>query len=442
LLVIFVRALLQSDTITFCKELNMHQLLKAVCLTHHKAPINVREQFALSEQESKDFLVYLKDVFQISEGLVVSTCNRTEIYYCAEESLDQKIIQALVAFKANTALEAHTNLFECMEYDKAVRHLFDVSLGLDAQILGDIQVSNQMKKAYQWAADAQMAGAFLHRLLHSIFFTHKRVSQETSFRDGAASTSYAAVELLNEISFSLHEPKILVLGVGEIGADVCRNLKGKYNNVTICNRTLSKATTLAEECGFQTVDFESVWTQIEEADVIISSVATNFITENSLKNMAIHSHKYFIDLSVPRSIEPAIENIAGCMVYDIDHLETKTNETLQRRQAQVPAVKQIVEEAIADFENWAKEMEISPTIQKLKNALEQIRKEEISKYSKKLTDQEAELIDKITGNLVQKIMKMPVLQLKAACKRGEAETLIDVLNDLFDLEKTKIEDTH
>ncbi|KOY87370.1 glutamyl-tRNA reductase [bacterium 336/3] len=420
----------------------MHQLLKAVCLTHHKAPVSVREQFALSEQESKDLLIYLKDVFQISEGLVISTCNRTEIYYCAEENLSNQIIQALVAFKANTALEAHTHLFQILEYNQAVEHLYNVSLGLDAQILGDIQVSNQMKKAYQWSADLQMAGAFLHRLLHSIFFTHKRVSQETSFRDGAASTSYAAVELLNEISFSLQEPKILVLGVGEIGTDVCRNLKGKFKNVTICNRTTSKSTELAQECEFEVADFTNVWKQIEEADVIISSVATNFIHQENLQQINIYSHKYFIDLSVPRSVDANVENIAGCMVYDIDHLQAKTNETLKRRQAEIPAVKRIVEEAIADFENWAKEMEISPTIQKLKNALEQIRKEEISKYSKKLSEQEAELIDKITGNLVQKIMKMPILQLKAACKRGEAETLIDVLNDLFDLEKTKIEDTH
>jgi glutamyl-tRNA reductase len=420
----------------------MHQLLKAVCLTHHNAPIGVREQFALSEQESKDFLLYLKDVFQISEGLVISTCNRTEIYYCAEENLSNQIIQALVAFKGNVALEAHTHLFQVLAYNQAIEHLYNVSLGLDAQILGDIQVSNQMKRAYQWSADLQMAGAFLHRLLHSIFFAHKRVSQETSFRDGAASTSYAAVELLNEITFGLYEPKILVLGIGEIGTDVCRNLKGKFKNVTICNRTISKAKELAQECEFEIADFVEVWKHIEESDVIISSVATSFINQNHLQNIHIHSHKYFIDLSVPRSIDANVENIAGCMVYDIDHLQAKTNETLKRRQAQIPAVKRIVEESIADFENWAKEMEISPTIQKLKNALEQIRKEEISKYSKKLSEQEVELVDKITGNLVQKIMKMPILQLKAACKRGEAETLIDVLNDLFDLEKTKTEDTH
>ncbi|MCU0438788.1 MAG: glutamyl-tRNA reductase [Raineya sp.] len=420
----------------------MHQLLKAVCLTHHNAPVGVREQFALSEQESKDFLVYLKDVFQISEGLVISTCNRTEIYYCAEENLSNQIIQALVAFKGDVALEAHIHLFQTLDYNQAIEHLYNVSLGLDAQILGDIQVSNQMKRAYQWSADLQMAGAFLHRLLHSIFYTHKRVSQETSFRDGAASTSYAAVELLNEISFSLQEPKILVLGVGEIGTDVCRNLKGKFKNVTVCNRTISKATELAQECEFEVADFTDVWKYIEESDVIISSVAINFINQNHLQNIHIHSHKYFIDLSVPRSIDANVENIAGCMVYDIDHLQAKTNETLKRRQAEIPSVKRIVEEAIVDFENWAKEMEISPTIQKLKNALEQIRKEEISKHSKKLSEQEAELVDKITGNLVQKIMKMPILQLKAACKRGEAETLIDVLNDLFDLEKTHTEDNH
>jgi len=417
------------------REKFMHQQLKALCLTHHKASVEIRERFALSDSETKDFLLYLKDVFQIQEALVVSTCNRTEIYYCHEENLDTQILQALVAFKGDTNLERYIHLFERLAYHEAVEHLFEVSLGLDSQILGDLQISNQIKKAYQWSADLQMAGAFLHRLLHSIFFTHKRVSQETAFRDGAASVSYAAVELLQEIAFNYQEPKILVLGVGEIGKDVCRNLKGKFTNVVVMNRTKEKAENLAQECDFIAKDFEQLWQEIAEADVIISSVATTLIGKEDMQKISLASPKYFIDLAVPRSIAPDVEELAGCIVYDIDHLQNKTQETLERRRAEVPAVRAIMQTAISDFEDWAKEMEVSPTIQKLKNALEQIRREELTKYSKKISEQEIELLDKVTGNLVQKILKIPVLQLKAACKRGEAETLIDVLNDLFDLEK-------
>ena len=413
----------------------MHQQLKALCLTHHKASVEVRERFALSENATKDFLLYLKDIFQIQEALVVSTCNRTEIYYCHEENLAPQILQAFIAFKGDTSLINFAHFFEVLDYQEAITHLFDVSLGLDSQILGDLQISNQIKKAYQWSADLQMAGAFLHRLLHSIFFTHKRVSQETAFRDGAASTSYAAVELLQEIAFNYQEPKILVLGVGEIGKDVCRNLQGKFSDVVILNRSKEKAEDLAQECGFIAKDFEQLWQEISEADIIISSVATQLIRKEKMQELPLSSLKYFIDLSVPRSITPDVEELAACIVYDIDHLQNKTQETLERRRAEVPAVRAIIQSAIGDFEDWAKEMEVSPTIQKLKNALEQIRKEEIAKYSKKISEQEVELLEKVTGNLIQKIMKIPVLQLKAACKRGEAETLIDVLNDLFDLEK-------
>lgn len=413
----------------------MHQQLKALCLTHHKASVEVRERFALSESATKDFLLYLRDIFQIQEALVVSTCNRTEIYYCHEEDLAPQILQAFVAFKGDTSLMSFAHLFEVLGYREAVEHLFEVSLGLDSQILGDLQISNQIKKAYQWSVDLQMAGAFLHRLLHSIFFTHKRVSQETAFRDGAASIAYAAVELLQEIAFHYQKPKILVLGVGEIGVDVCRNLQGKFTDVVVINRSQEKAVALAQECGFVAKKFENLWQEIAEADVVISSVATSIITKNEMEKLPLASLKYFIDLSVPRSISPDVEELPACIIYDIDHLQNKTQETLERRRAEVPAVRAIVQAAISDFEDWAKEMEISPTIQKLKNALEQIRKEELAKYSKKISQQEIELLEKVTGNLIQKIMKVPVLQLKAACKRGEAESLIDVLKDLFDLEK-------
>ncbi|MDW8295613.1 MAG: glutamyl-tRNA reductase [Raineya sp.] len=416
----------------------MYDYFKAICLTHHNASVEVREKFALSDKETQDFLLYLKDVFELSEALVVSTCNRTEIYYHSEKELNEAILQALVAFKGDSSLAKFIKNFQIFSGTQAVEHLFEVALGLNSQILGDIQIINQIKKAYQYSADLQMAGAFLHRLLHSIFFTNKRISQETSFRDGAASVAYAAVELLQSIQTFWQNPKILVLGLGEIGTDVCKNLQGKFTDVRICNRTTEKAQNLALETGFAVADFTEVWQEIDEADVVISSVAlANFINKEKFAGKPIHKQKYFIDLSVPRSVATDIEEIAGFLVYDIDELHQRTQETLQRRQAQIPAVRAIMQEAIQEFLDWSKEMEISPVIQKIKNALEQIRKEELSKYSKKITEQEAELLDKITGNLVQKILKFPVLQLKAACKRGEAETLMDILTELFDIEKAK-----
>jgi len=151
------------------------------------------------------------------------------------------------------------------------------------------------------------------------------------------------------------------------------------------------------------------------------------------------TYKYFLDLSVPRSVDVAVEQIPGVLVYNIDHIRNRADEALTRRLASIPQVEAIVAQSIVEFNDWSKEMMVSPTINKLKNALEQIRKEEMSRYMKNMSPEESEKIDKITRGMMQKIIKLPVLQLKAACKRGEAETLIDVLNDLFNLEQVSTE---
>jgi glutamyl-tRNA reductase len=159
------------------------------------------------------------------------------------------------------------------------------------------------------------------------------------------------------------------------------------------------------------------------------------IQKDNLSNLTIGDFKYFIDLSVPRSIEPGIEDINGALLYNIDNIKARADEALNRRMAAIPKVEELVLEAIGDFEDWSKDMSVNPTINKLKNALEQIRKEEIARHLKDAPKNEVVLAEKLTKSIMQKVIKLPVLQLKAACRRGEAETLIDVLNDLFDLEK-------
>jgi glutamyl-tRNA reductase len=151
--------------------------------------------------------------------------------------------------------------------------------------------------------------------------------------------------------------------------------------------------------------------------------------------MNILSYKYFIDLSVPRSVESSVDELPGALVYNIDDIHAKVSAALQKRMESVPHVKEIIAQAIFEFNDWSRETAVSPTIHKLKNALEQIRQEELARHLKGMSAAEMQKVDQITKGMMQKIIKLPVLQLKAACKRGEAETLIDVLNDLFDLEK-------
>lgn len=198
--------------------------------------MDIRELIALDEISCKQFLQTLKDFIQASDLLVLSTCNRTEIYYTSDSDGSAEIVKLLGITKGITDIAQYLDYFTIINsHADAVQHLFEVAMGLDAQVVGDIQISNQVKLAYQWSADNGTAGPFLHRLLHTIFFTNKRVVQETSFRDGAASTSYATIELVEELTADMANPKILVVGLGEIGADVCRNLKesAAFEHVTV-----------------------------------------------------------------------------------------------------------------------------------------------------------------------------------------------------------------
>jgi len=414
----------------------MYNQFKSISLSHRNATLAIREQLALNEAEAKSMMLRLKDFFDVSDVLVVSTCNRTEVYYSAPTDLNEEIIKMLLIQKGVSDLGSFQAYFERFsEGESAVQHLFQVATGLQSQVVGDMQIPNQIKHAYQWSADLNMAGPFLHRLLHTIFFANKRVAQETFFRDGAASISYAAVELLEGL---MPNPKVLIVGLGEIGADVCRNLAQKATaEVTIVNRSRDKSDKLAEELGFRVADFSDIEAEISRADIIVSSIVRDepFFTKEMMVRLRGMSFKYFIDLSVPRSVSPEVEEIPGVMLYTIDSIRSKADEALHRRLDAVPHVREIIDEAVLEFNDWSKEMIVSPTIQKLKGALEQIRKEELTRFTKNLSDSELEKVERITTSMMQKILKLPVLQLKAACKRGEAETLIDVLNDLFNLEK-------
>ncbi|MGL1889183.1 MAG: glutamyl-tRNA reductase [Reichenbachiella sp.] len=416
----------------------MHNQFKAISLSYKNAPLEIRELVSFDESSTKRFLGMLEDYSEVTEALVISTCNRTEVYYSADTDQSASILKLIGVVKGlETGIDLSKYFIVFNDHTAAVRHLFNVSIGLESQVVGDLQIINQVKLSYQWAADENIAGPFIHRLMHTIFFTNKRVVQETSFRDGAASVSYATVELIQELTTALERPKILVLGLGEIGQDVARNLEHiDDKEVKVCNRSISKANTIATELDFEVVNFEKYTDAIQWADVIISSISTDqpLITKSIFIEGLVHSHKYIFDLSVPRSVEDDIESINGLLLYNIDNIQNKASEALEKRKASIPGVIAIIDEVMKEFDNWAQEMEVSPVINKLKNALEDIRKNEIARYVKNTNSEDTALVDKVTKSMMQKIIKLPVLQLKAACKRGEADSLIEVLNDLFDLE--------
>ncbi len=420
----------------------MSHPFKAVSLSFKKAPLAIRELLALDEAACRRFLNTLRHELGLADLLVLSTCNRTEVYYAADDDRSRDIILALGELKNRPDVGSFLPYFDVLATaDDATQHLFEVAMGLDAQVVGDLQISNQVKMAYQWAADADAAGPFLHRLLHTIFFTNKRVQTETSFRDGAASMSYATVELAEELTADVASPRVLVVGLGEIGADVCRHLAGSkaFASVTLCNRTRSKAEALASECGLKVVGFEDLVPALRDADVIISSInrAAPFFTPELVQHLDVLSYKFFIDLSVPRSIAPDVELVPGVLVYNVDAIQSKASAALEARLAAVPQVRAIIAESIAGLQGWAKEMLVSPIIQKVKAGLEQLRLEELDRFQKKATPAESKLLDEVTRSLMQKVLKQQVLHLKAACKRDEAQAgqLMELLSNFFDLER-------
>ncbi len=416
---------------------------KAISISHKTAPVKIREQMALNEASAKQLMLQSSEITDAVELFVLSTCNRTEVYYSAESDYSTTLVKLLCLQKGIADFDQYASYFiNINNHDEAVQHLYNVSIGLESQVVGDIQIINQVKHAYQWSADLNLAGPFLHRLLHTIFYTNKKVVQGTPFRDGAASVSYATVEMAEQLVAEIAAPKALVIGLGEMGADVCRNLaNSNIKDITITNRTLFRAAELAKECNVKVIPFEDVWEAIAASDVVICSISKEdpFISYEKVKALNNLTYKFFIDLSVPRSVEEKVEEVPGVLVYHIDNIRSKATEALEKRLSAIPMVKEFIASSILEFNDWSKEMIVSPTINKLKNALEQIRQEELNRYLKQMNEEEAKKVEQITKNIMQKIMKLPVLQLKAACKRGEAETLIDVLNDLFDLEKQSAE---
>lgn len=417
--------------------------LKVATLSYKTAPLEIREQFSLNESKTKQFLQILRERFDLSEVLVVSTCNRTELYYNFPGSIGRELVHCLCEFSSTTTTaESYFRYID--DSLEATQYLFEVAVGLHSQVLGDLQITHQFKKSYQWSADLHMAGALLHRLMHTVFFANKRIVQETDFRNGAASISYAATELIDDLTQSDEQVKILLIGTGEIGEDTAHNLlSAGYEQFCITNRTLEKAQKLAErlstEGTVRVLPFERLSEFIADFDVIISAIESSVpvVREEHFESNNVLTHKYFIDLSVPRTISPDIEKIPGCIVYDVEELSVKTTEAQQRRLSALPKVQEILAEALVDFADWSKEMEISPTINKIKHALETIRVEELNRYQKQLTEDQLKMVETITKNILQKYLKLPVIQLKAACKRGESGELSEILNELFDIEKLK-----
>ncbi len=412
----------------------------AVCISHVNVPQEIRGQFHLTENQCQSFHSQLKEVLGIQEALVISTCNRTEVYIHHDENNLNDVFK-LLCLQKGLSSESFSGYVEWIESPiQCVKRLFEVCLGLHSRITGDLQISGQAKKAYSLSNECGMAGPFIHRLMHTIFHCNKRVQQETAWREGAASVSSACVELVLELADYHQNPSVLIVGMGEMGREICLNLKNNPTlKLSICNRTEQKAIRLAEECNAALISYSELGNRCSEFDIIVVSISTQVpvLKASDFLKKPIHQNQFIIDVSLPAAIEKEVDFLPGIQLYTLDDISIKNTEAAEKRRLALPKVEEILGEEVARFLFWDKETEISPAIQKLKHALEQIRREELERFLKRASPSEASLAEKVTESMINKILRLPVVNLKNACLRGEQENLMEALIDLFDLEKEK-----
>jgi glutamyl-tRNA reductase len=412
----------------------------ALSLSYQQTSLEFRELFSFDDEKVSILLNQFKEIIGLEDILILSTCNRTEIYFSSNTDKVDDVFK-LLALKIRLPKESIAKHFTALKGKEAVRHLFEVSLGLNSMILGDMQIINQVKRAYQLSAYEQTAGPFLHRLLHTIFNTNKRVTHETKFKEGNTSLASAAVSRAKEFGTQFRKPKIVIVGLGEIGQTVAENLKNFNGQVVVLNRSIEKAQKLALKYNFDYQPFELLNSEIENASVVISAVRTPepIINIDSISDN--NRHQLYIDLSVPRSIDQNLAVHSGVIIANVDDLKEQTERTFQKRQGKIEAVNEIINQSIGELKDWQKEMEFSPVIKQLKATLEEIRQQEIKRHLENVDTKSADIIELATKNIIQKIIKLPVLHLKANCMRDDADQLSKTLSALFCLETEVIKTT-
>jgi glutamyl-tRNA reductase len=339
-------------------------------INYKKTDAAVRGQFAIS-QEQYGALLVLAPQYGISEFFVVSTCNRTEIYGFAEQA--EQLIN-LLCTQTEGNKESFTRLAYIQKGQKAIEHLFNVAAGLDSQILGDYEIVGQIKQAVQFSRAHQFTDAFTERLVSFVLQSSKAIKNNTALSGGTVSVSFAAIQYIRQKVANIAGKNILLLGVGKIGRNTCKNLVDYLatNNITLINRTHEKAVELAGELNLHHAPLQQLGPEIEKADIIL--VATNS-TEPTIKKAHLQGlgHKLIIDLSIPYNVEPGAQELPNVHLVNVDDLSKLKDETLKKRKAEVPKAKAIIHEHISEFMEWFEMRKHVPVLKAVKTKLQEIQ---------------------------------------------------------------------
>ncbi len=418
-------------------------------LNHKTAPVEVREKLAFNNDS---FLEAADVVFtrmpEIDEKVILSTCNRVEIYAHAENVESGLRAMKKFLYRYHEIPEGTLeDFFYTYNAEEAVEHLFNVAGALDSMVLGEPQILGQVKEAYHSAMKVKATGRILNQLFQKAFSVAKRIRTETSIAENAVSISYSAVELATRIFGHLDGRTVLLIGAGEMIELAGRHLVGHgVKTVLVANRSYERAAKLATELGGSAVHYDNFDRELAGADNIISSTAApHYVIKKEMVEKAVKQRAgkpiFFIDIAVPRDIEPSINDLNNVFLYDIDDLEGVVEENRMEREKEAEKAREIVKAEVTQFLRWLDRLEVEPTIVAIRKKAEEIKDNELQKTFSRLdlAPGQEEAIKTMASSMINKLLHDPTIHLKRSAgpvtdKRQHRRNIVDVVRDLFNLE--------
>ncbi|MGE5776038.1 MAG: glutamyl-tRNA reductase [Chloroflexota bacterium] len=412
-------------------------------LNHTTANIELREQLSLNDDEIRSALAYGHLSFSISELVILSTCNRIELYAVSSQMVFAEL-EAFLSDVCGVPVDRFHSRFYRFQDLNAARHLFDVGAGLDSLVIGEPQILGQVGHALELSRAQSKTGPVLNRLFQSALHAGKRARTETGISRNPASVSSLAASLAERVVHPLSDAQVVILGAGEMAELAVEALRKRgASRILVVNRTLERAHSIADRWSAQTATFESLETALASADILISSTgAPHTILSARMVAQAMQTRArrslFLIDIAVPRDIDPTAADIPNVTLHDIDDLNVQLEQSLAARLDQVPKVRLILEEEIGDFAKYLKSLDMIPIIADIRQQAEVIRQEVLEKTLRRLpdlTEAERDRIEAMTQAMVKKILQAPTHRLRAEAACPHAPEYAAVARTLFGLQE-------
>lgn len=410
-------------------------------VNHKTTPLAVREQLALNKGYEQP-LQALRAIEGCRECYLLSTCNRVEILVVADEDKPPEDNIAALLFGSSISSEQRRKYLYTYRNQEAVHHLFMVSTSLDSMIIGEAQILGQLKEAYRHASEQRCTGPILNKLLHKSFSVAKRVRSETRIGASAVSISYAAVELAKKIFGTLHNKNVLLIGAGEMAELAAEHLLGQgASEIVVANRTLARAIDLAERFHGKAISLEEILPQLEQTDIVISSTgAPNIILHKQDVKPIIRARRnepiFFIDIAVPRDLDPALNDLDNVYLYDIDDLHNVVEINKSERDKEAVKARRIVDEEALRFQSWLDGLAVVPTITELRKKADDICRAELERTLAKLphlSSEDQQAIEKMASAISTKLLHAPLSYLKEKNCKEQNNIKIEILRSAFGL---------